>query len=141
MTKININKIAHQNITIQENGISLIQPIAKNNTIFSIKSRMFPVDQEITFSLEGKNNLLTLDKFVISKDKKEFMGLGSFMNHSCSPNTQIIKTGKNLYDVVSLVSIEANEELTFDYEYLRRNHTSSFNCNCFSPHCRKIVNI
>lgn len=55
-------------------------------------------------------------------------------NHCCNANTAYV--GLN---VIATKNIEANEELTLDYESFLDEKAQPFNCNCGAPNCRQII--
>jgi D-alanine-D-alanine ligase-like ATP-grasp enzyme len=55
-------------------------------------------------------------------------------NHSCNPNTTY--NGLNL---VALLDIAPEEELTLDYSELLNETMQSFVCTCGAPNCRKVI--
>lgn len=57
-----------------------------------------------------------------------------YINHSCDPNCGI----KGKLVVVAMRDIEPGEEITLDYAMMESSDYS-FNCNCGSSNCRKVV--
>ena len=57
-----------------------------------------------------------------------------FTNHSCDPNIGV--QGQIIF--VAIRDIQAGEELTHDWA-MTDDATSESECNCGSPHCRKII--
>jgi hypothetical protein len=68
----------------------------------------------------------------ISRDSAN--GLGRYANHSCSPNCGI----KGLFNIVAMVDIPENTEITWDYA-MTENNDWLMTCNCGSPRCRKLI--
>ncbi len=63
-------------------------------------------------------------------------GLADKINHSCEPNCGV----KNLIDIVAMRTIQAGEELTWDYEMTEDNETGWFmRCKCGASVCRKKI--
>lgn len=63
-------------------------------------------------------------------------GAGAFSNHSCRPNTAILKVNRRLL-LVALKKIRRGEELTHDYStLLGADDTWTMRCNCGEPRCR-----
>ena len=56
-----------------------------------------------------------------------------FVNHSCSPNTYMRRTGHRV-EFYALRRIRAGEELTCDYG--ETHHEGARPCRCRSPRCR-----
>lgn len=120
-------------------SVTTTQPLRKNDVIFSFISETFKSSQEIEVFLEGKSIKLKRNNFIQKKRGKEFLGFASFINHSCTPNTEIIQVGKRKYEIISLTYITEGEELTWDFETLKKITTSKIACNCLSPYCRKMI--
>jgi hypothetical protein len=62
--------------------------------------------------------------------------LGAFANHSCRPNTMLVRAGRVL-DVRAMRVIRPGDEVTHDYSTcLGADDTWSMRCNCGEPACR-----
>jgi SET domain-containing protein len=61
-------------------------------------------------------------------------GVANLINHSCQPNCGI----KNLFDVVTMRTIQKGEELFWDYA-MTENYVWSMKCTCGTPTCRKRI--
>lgn len=59
-----------------------------------------------------------------------------YLNHSCNPNAYI---DTNTLQLISLINIEANKEITFDYESTEYHMSESFRCNCKKQNCRGMI--
>ena len=57
-----------------------------------------------------------------------------YLNHSCSPNCYL----KN-NQLFALAAIDAQTELTFNYNTTEFEMASPFNCNCGSDNCLKKI--
>jgi uncharacterized protein len=65
--------------------------------------------------------------------------LAEFVNHSCEPNSKIIKNNNQLY-LVALVNIPKGGEIVFDYAgTLAADDIWTMKCNCGAKTCRGIV--
>ena len=71
--------------------------------------------------------------FIVPSTKEELEKTGVF-NHSCNPNVGWAGDVK----VIAIKDIEKGGEVTMDYGMYNSVH-SSFECNCGSPNCRKII--
>lgn len=68
--------------------------------------------------------------------------LGRFINHSCDPNCRTEKwmvNGEICIGLFALRNIKQDEELTFDYNYVRVFGAAAKKCYCGSPHCRGYI--
>jgi len=65
--------------------------------------------------------------------------IGAFCNHSCNPNTALIKRGRKLI-LKSIQPIAEGDELTHDYStYIGKDDVWTMRCNCGEENCRGIV--
>lgn len=65
--------------------------------------------------------------------------ISMFANHSCSPNSGIIKRGSKLM-LQSIAPIAPGEEITHDYSTLiAADDVWTMRCNCGEENCRKTV--
>ncbi|OMO52182.1 hypothetical protein CCACVL1_29320, partial [Corchorus capsularis] len=68
--------------------------------------------------------------------------LGRFIDHSCDPNCHTEKwmvNGEICIGLFALRDIKKDEELTFDYNYVRVYGAAAKKCHCASPHCRGYI--
>ena len=63
------------------------------------------------------------------------LGYGLFINHSCAPNSGILKRREG----VALRGIKKGEEVTFDYSFSEADIFWRIKCNCKHRLCRKTV--
>lgn len=67
-------------------------------------------------------------------------GLITKVNHSCSPNCGIKLNLAGAHDFVAMKTIEAGDEVTFDYAM--RNYSIDYfpdNCRCGCKNCRRSI--
>ena len=65
--------------------------------------------------------------------------IGAYANHSCNPNTGIVKRGRRLY-LKAIAAIAAGDEVTHDYStLLGGDDVWTMRCNCGEANCRKTV--
>ncbi|XP_019463712.1 PREDICTED: histone-lysine N-methyltransferase ASHH2-like isoform X2 [Lupinus angustifolius] len=68
--------------------------------------------------------------------------LGRFINHSCDPNCRTEKwmvNGEICIGLFAVKNIKQDEELTFDYNYVRVFGAAAKKCYCGSPNCRGYI--
>lgn len=63
----------------------------------------------------------------------------STVNHSCNPNMRINQREDTNLEFIALRNIEANEELTWDYETNEPRINTPFFCQCGDIRCRKYI--
>lgn len=65
--------------------------------------------------------------------------IGAFANHSCNPNTGLIKRGRKLI-IKAIAPIAAGDELTHDYStFIGKDDVWTMRCNCGEENCRGVV--
>ncbi len=75
--------------------------------------------------------------YVMELDEKLYLEPAvpaAFVNHSCSPNTELIKITKYTLGFITFCNIEAESEITFDYQWEAADWIPK--CNCGAPNCR-----
>ncbi|XP_040997552.1 uncharacterized protein LOC121243496 isoform X1 [Juglans microcarpa x Juglans regia] len=68
--------------------------------------------------------------------------LGRFINHSCDPNCRTEKwmvNGEICIGLFALRDIKKDEEVTFDYNYVRVFGAAAKKCYCGAPQCRGYI--
>ncbi len=58
----------------------------------------------------------------------------AYLNHSCSPNCELLQLTKYSLGLLALCNIEAGTELTFDYQWPALDWIPR--CQCGAPNCR-----
>ena len=66
---------------------------------------------------------------------RDSKGLARWINHSCNPNCGI----KDFFKVVAMRDIEADEEITWDYEMTEKHPWWRMKCECGTSDCRKEI--
>ena len=59
---------------------------------------------------------------------------GSFANHSCNPNCELIQISRQTMALVAICDIEPGTEICFDYAWPARDWIPK--CRCGAPNCR-----
>jgi len=75
--------------------------------------------------------------YVMELDKKLYLEPAipaAFVNHSCSPNVELVKITDHSLGFVAMVNIEEETEVTFDYQWEAKDWIPQ--CKCGSPNCR-----
>lgn len=83
----------------------------------------------------GENCFRYDDDSYINPDGK----IGAYANHSCNPNTGIVKRGRKLL-LKAIRAIVPGDEVTHDYStLLGGDDVWTMRCNCGETNCRKTV--
>ena len=65
--------------------------------------------------------------------------IGAYANHSCNPNSGVVKRGRRLL-LKAIRPIAAGEEVTHDYStLLGADDVWTMKCNCGEASCRRVV--
>jgi len=91
---------------------------------------------EVNGQLISKKNYVG-SEYVMDLDKKWYLeptAPGAFMNHSCSPNCELIQLTKTSLGVVAICNIEAETQITFDYAWEAFDWNPV--CQCGARNCR-----
>jgi SET domain-containing protein len=66
---------------------------------------------------------------------RDSLGPARYMNHSCDPNCGI----QRRFEVVAMRTIEAGEQITWDYEMTEKSWWYRLKCRCGARECRKVI--
>tara|TARA_R110002167_G_scaffold39824_1_gene122731 strand:+ start:637 stop:1152 length:516 start_codon:yes stop_codon:yes gene_type:complete len=58
----------------------------------------------------------------------------AFLNHSCSPNSELVQLTKHSLGLVAVCNIEPESEIVFDYQW--EPHEGTPQCRCGALNCR-----
>ena len=111
-------------------GVFAACKILKNEIVAVYDGPIYPYD----YALWSPQ----LEDHVIQCGENEWRatdGLAKFINHSCEPNCGV----KGLFEFVAMRDVEADEELTYDYEMTENHPEWSMLCICGKPTCRTVI--
>lgn len=117
-------------------GIFTKRQFRNKEIIFKVEGKIFTKEEIYKTSGKFTDNTFRFAKdFFISPEGE----LGDFLNHSCDPNSGVIKIQDGLF-VVAIKDIDVNEEILMDYSTILTNDdTYELDCNCGSKECRSKV--
>lgn len=70
------------------------------------------------------------DKYTIQIGDKHMMDeIGQYLNHDCNPNSEI-KDNKGVPCLYAIKDIDANDEITFNYNTTEEVLSNPFYCDC-----------
>ena len=108
-------------IRIEEPSLNSFKMIAQRDfareeTVYSNTSLLFPEDWEVVLVINGRRKWLT-ETHTCNKGNgiREFFYFDSFQNHSCDPNTTMVYLSANCYDLVAAKDINKGDELTRNF--------------------------
>ncbi len=117
-------------------GIFTTKKILNSEIVFEIKGNLISWQKSLEIGGQTLDNTFRFSKnFYLSPEGY----LGDFLNHSCIPNSKIVKERGKLF-VEALKNINKGEEIVIDYStILARDDTWTMKCNCGEINCRKII--
>jgi SET domain-containing protein len=111
-------------------GLFATQNISKDFPLIKIKGEQLNFSDSLELGEKESYCLqVDIDKYIIPDEP--FI----FSNHSCDPNAGI----NNKLELVTLRTINAGEELTWDYSTSMLERHWTMQCECGSPFCRQII--
>ena len=117
-------------------GVFAVRDFIAGETVLTLRGRLITCYEDDDIDEETRANTIRYDEeYYLSPGKTP----GNYFNHSCGPNTKIVKKGKKL-SVVAIVPIKKGREITFDYSTtLAHDDVWTMQCRCGAPSCRKVV--
>ena len=120
-------------------GIVALQPFRKGALICEITGKLVTADDVWRYwetdERLGENCFRYDDDRYIDPDGR----IGAFANHSCNPNSGIVKRGRRLL-LKAIRPIAPGDEVTHDYStLLGADDVWKMGCNCGEPNCRRTV--
>ncbi|KAK7311510.1 hypothetical protein RJT34_09708 [Clitoria ternatea] len=128
-------------------GLKALEDVAKGQFLIEYVGEVLDMQtyeaRQREYALKGHRHFyfMTLNgSEVIDASAKG--NLGRFINHSCEPNCRTEKwmvNGEICIGLFALRDIKQDEELTFDYNYVRVFGAAAKKCYCGSPNCRGYI--
>jgi uncharacterized protein len=105
--------------------------------IFQVQGKVYTWRQIDTVqSMTFRDNLFRFSENTCISPEGE---LGAFLNHSCMPNSKVVKT-KNGLHIEAVRSMQKGEEVCIDYAtILAADDIWKMACNCGEVNCRKVI--
>lgn len=109
-------------------GLFATRPIKKGEVVLIIRGELVKYTPEnISKYTEDRMWHVSYDEVIIAESP------GRYTNHSCNPNCGV----KRLVEIVAMRDINADEEITIDYDMIEYSWTMK--CLCGSENCRKYI--
>ncbi len=117
-------------------GIFSGRMFRKGEPIFEVKGKIFHYTDVLKIGGKFCDNTFRFDgETFLSPDGH----IGDFLNHSCDPNSKVVKRDNKLF-VVSIKDIVRDREVVIDYStILADDDIWEMDCNCGSGNCRKKI--
>lgn len=123
------------NSNIHGIGVRAKEDIAKGEIVGVLGGIVVPTSEINEYrKIMGDLGVQISDNFWIVPSTKEEVKTGGAVNHSCNPNLGF----KGDIIIIAIKDIKKGEEFTMDYG-LYHSTMDSFECNCGSENCRKII--
>lgn len=121
-------------------GIVALKAFARGATVCRIRGRIVSADTVWGYWQRGNarrgGNCFRFDADRYLDPEGE---IGAWANHSCNPNTGIIKDARGL-KLIAIRAIAAGEEIVHDYAtLLGADDVWTMRCNCGEPGCRRVI--
>lgn len=117
-------------------GVFAKRDFVLGETLFEIKGKLITCYEDENIDEETRSNTIRFNNGYFLSPKGNF---GNFTNHSCNPNTRLVKRSSKLF-IVALTNIKKGEEVNFDYStVLAQDDVWTMKCKCGSKNCRKVV--
>jgi SET domain-containing protein len=117
-------------------GIFSINGFSSKEVIFEVKGSFISCYEEDDIDEKTRANTFRFDEEKYLSPEGE---IGDFLNHSCNPNSTVLKNDEKLF-VVAVNDIGKNEEVTIDYStIIALDDSWEMKCNCGSNKCRNQI--
>ena len=121
---------------IHRHGLSAAVDIKKNQRIIQYKGKKVSLNQVETnpkYDNDKPIYLFTLNsRYDLDGDFK--FNTARLINHSCSPNCEVLEYKKQLW-IFAMRDIKKNEELTYDYGFSFDKDYKQYVCKCGAKNC------
>ena len=121
---------------IHRHGLSAATDIKKGQRIIQYKGKkvsLHKVENDPKYDNDKPIYLFTLSKrYDLDGDFK--FNTARLINHSCSPNCEVMDYKKQLW-VFAMRDIKKNEELTYDYGFSFDKDYKQYVCKCGAKNC------
>ncbi len=130
----------YKNLSIKKTrngyGIFAEKDFLKGADVFEIKGKLMTLDEGEEIDEKIRDNAFRFSKDEYISPQGE---IGDFLNHSCNPNSGIVKRGDKLW-LIAIRNIRQGEEITLDYSTITADDDIwEMNCNCGEKECRSII--
>jgi SET domain-containing protein len=117
-------------------GLFAKRNIQKSEVTSLIKGSLITCNEDDDLDEQTRSNTIRFNNEKFLNPKGE---IGELINHSCSPNSKIVKASNKMY-VRAIENISKDTEIVFDYSTVLANDDIwQMKCNCGEKGCRKVI--
>ncbi|MBX4199234.1 SET domain-containing protein [Candidatus Parcubacteria bacterium] len=117
-------------------GIFTTRSFKRGSLLFIFGGKLYAADNIFKIGGTIADNSIRFGPETYMSPENE---LGSFLNHSCEPNSLVSKEAGRL-KIVALKDISKGSEVTIDYStILGADDIWTMKCICGAPRCRKLI--
>ena len=117
-------------------GIFAKKDFLKGESLFEVKGKFISGDVDEDIDERTRDNAFRFDK---ERYVSPGRGIGNFLNHSCNPNSRVVKIKGRLI-IAAIKPIRRGDEVAIDYStILAADDIWEMKCNCGAPDCRKVI--
>ena len=118
-------------------GIIAARSFRRGDEVIALEGRV--VNYALLWTREGSRFAANCIRFGPETYLDPGDGFGAYLNHSCAPNTAVIKKANRLY-VVAAGRIAKGEEVAIDYSTtIGDDDVWRMRCNCGESACRRTI--
>lgn len=130
----------YRNLSVKKSkngyGIFTKKDFSKDEEIFEIQGKLITLGEDEVVDEKIRDNAFRFSREKYISPQGE---IGDFLNHSCNPNSGIIKTENKLF-LIAVKNIKSGEEITMDYSTITANDDIwEMNCRCGENNCRSVI--
>jgi hypothetical protein len=104
--------------------------------VFEVKGAFISGDEDDDIDEKTRDNAFRFDKEKYLSPAGE---VGDFLNHSCNPNSAVVKKKNKLF-IVAVKDIKGGAEIFIDYStIIAQDDSWQMKCDCGDKNCRKII--
>ncbi len=137
---MSFKKLNDKNLLLRKsrNGLGVFanKDFRKSSIITEVIGKMISCDEDDDTDEETRSNAYRFNSDLYISPEGE---TADFVNHSCNPNSKIVKKNKKLF-IVAMRSIKKGEEILFDYStIIASDDVWDMKCNCGESICRGVI--
>lgn len=130
------HKVSIKSSRLNGKGLFANSPIKKGDKFLHIKGEILSLQKFYKLPQRVKDNTYRFSSKEYLSPKGEH---GDYLNHSCLPNSKVVKQGRRIY-LIAIKNIIKGSEILIDYStILAKDDYWVMGCNCKTKNCRKKI--